>query len=128
MSMRRGSVLYGYTLERRIDSGGFSEIWAARDAEGRSAALKLLRPPVSALAQARLVREIDAHARVEHPNVCRMLDVLPEQAGLAFELLTGPSLARSTSEHVLDVEVALTVACDVLGALDAVHAAGIVHR
>lgn len=129
MSLRAGRMVHGYRLERRVGSGGFSEVWAAADAcRGLRVALKLLRPPIAPSARARLAREAEAHRRIAHRNVCRVEEVLPDHEGIAFELLAGPALAARIEDGPLAQSEALRVGREVLAALEAVHAAGIVHR
>lgn len=130
MAARAGHVHHGYCLERRVGSGGFSEVWSARHvATGRPVALKLARPPISEHLRLRLRREVAVHAHVRHPRVCAIEEALPNEAGIAFALLEGGSLTAHVTRHgaMSDVGV-LAMAHDLLGALEAVHGAGVVHR
>lgn len=105
-------------------------MWAARDERtGRDVALKLLRAPVSETAGRRLAREIDANGRLAHDAICRMWSALPADAGLVLERLSGPSLAEHLEEEgALDPRRALPIFGMLFPALDAIRAAGIVHR
>src|SRR5688572_30978034 len=71
----RGEVIGRFLVLDRLGAGGMGVVLAAYDADlDRRVALKLLRPdghgdPVEA--RARLLREAQAMARVDHPNVIR---------------------------------------------------------
>lgn len=126
---RAGTTVHGYRLERRVGSGGFCEVWAAQaSGQARRVALKLLRPPVTDGARARLEREIRAHALVQHPNVRGLEGALPDGGGLVFELLSGPSLSARLESGALGFDEVAPLFAELLGALAAVHEAGIVHR
>jgi len=128
MAMRGGATVHGFRLEERVGSGGFAEVWSARAPDGGRVALKLLRPPPPESARARLEVEARAHALVRHPGICALVSILPDRDGLAFELLTGPSLAERTEEEPLGLSAAARAMLPILAALDACHAAGMVHR
>jgi serine/threonine-protein kinase len=112
-----------------VGSGGFSEVWEARAPDaGPSVAVKLLRPPVTLVARARLEREVEAHALVHHASVCRLERPLLQDDGIVFELLEGPALAERLDAGPLTLREAIPMFCDLFRALDAVRGAGVVHR
>src|SRR5689334_20242892 len=128
-----------YRLIRLIARGGMGEVYEADDLELETrVGIKTTRAervgdPSSA---ARLKHEILAARKVTHPNVIRLFDVgfhvLPDQREVAFftmELLAGETLdARIRAAGRLAVPDALALAEQMAAALDALHAAGIVHR
>src|SRR5439155_19740306 len=64
-----------YQVERLVGAGGGGFVWRAHDPRiGRAVALKFLRVDDAKLA-ARLLREAQAQARVDHPSVCKVYDV-----------------------------------------------------
>src|SRR6186997_562840 len=88
-----------YRLREQIGRGGMGVVWRARDERlGRDVALKVLHPWIAddpELRQ-RFERESAALARLEHPNVVRLYDVLEHdgQTVLVIELVDGVSLDR----------------------------------
>ncbi len=79
----------------------------------------------------RSLRQARTLARVNHPGVTRLLDVVETADGpvLAMEPITGETLAeRIASGGPLDAAEVLSLAIKVCEALEAVHAVGIVHR
>jgi serine/threonine-protein kinase len=69
--LRRGSRLGKYRLDRRLDRGGFAEVWKARDTvEGRDVALKVSLPgAVEEWGRDEIEREARIASRLHHPNV-----------------------------------------------------------
>ena len=123
----------GYRLLDVLGSGGMGTVYEALDGEGRAVALKLLHPGISAdpSARARLQREIAALHRVRGPHVARVLDAESDspEAFIVTELVDGQSLDQSVHEHGPLDEVELADLADGLAdALEAIHAAGVVHR
>jgi hypothetical protein len=100
----------------------------------RPVAVKLLRPEMAAREDVRLRFEAEARsaARLIHPNVVGVFDS-GEDGDLPFlvmERLPGETLAdrMQAASGPLDTDWVLRVAGDVLLALGAAHAAGLVHR
>jgi hypothetical protein len=129
-----GQVIGGFEIIGVIGGGGMGTVYRARQASlGRDVALKVLRPLMAQDGRLleRFEREARAAARVSHPGVVQVL-----QAGvdagwpfLALQLVEGKSLQEMLAAGGrVDVERALTITRDVARALEAVHAAGIVHR
>ncbi len=85
-----------------------------------------------AQAHARLAREARAGAAIHHPNVCGISDAGYLEDGrpyLVMERLQGETLTSLLHRvHRLDAEDAIDIALQVLSALDAAHALGVVHR
>jgi eukaryotic-like serine/threonine-protein kinase len=122
-----------YRLERRIATGGMATVWLAHDDElGRDVAVKVLS---DVLAEdpayvARFQREARVAARVSHPNLVEMFDYSgeAERPYIVMEHVGGGTLAdriRSGDADAIDPE---QLAGQLLGALAAIHEAGVVHR
>jgi eukaryotic-like serine/threonine-protein kinase len=135
MTEPAGRCLGGrYQMEVRLAAGGMGEVWAARDLlAARPVAVKVLGGAFAGddRAAERLRREARAAARLDHPNIARILD-LGEQDGrpyLVMELLEGESLAARIDRAgpMAPAEAARVVAA-VADALQAAHSAGVVHR
>ncbi len=126
-----------YALRREIGRGGMSVVYEARDTRtGETVALKLLSLP-SALSAAeadglvaRFEREARTVSRLSHPNILCIHEIGACQNThfLAMELLQGQTLRERLAQKPLALSEAYAVLAQVAGAVDAVHAAGIVHR
>ncbi|GGL10034.1 serine/threonine-protein kinase [Mangrovihabitans endophyticus] len=127
-----------YRLLAPVGSGGMGRVWRARDELlGRDVALKELRPPDAATPQARnaaqaeIEREARAAARLDHPGVVRIFDVVRAsgRSWLVMEYVPADSLAgviRRTGP--LPHREAARIGLAVLDALSAAHDAGVLHR
>ena len=90
-----------------------------------------LAPEERALSCERTLREARAIARLGHPNVVTLFDVLDEDSRpwVVMELVASRSLADTVKEDgPLPPERVATIGLAILGALEAAHAAGITHR
>lgn len=119
-----------YQLLGEVGRGGMGTVYRAHDPNlDRVVALKV--PHGLSANKERFQREARAAARVFHPNVCPIFDV-GEHQGEPFVVMAfveGQSLKHFLeSGATLPVPDAVRVAVEVLEALAAVHAAGIVHR
>jgi len=126
-----------YQILREIGRGGMSTVYEARDARtGRSVALKMLALPQSHTPEqqrdliARFRREARAVARLSHPNIVVIHEVGERDGAhfLTMEYLPGPTLRERLASGPLSPAQAQPTLDQIAGALDAVHAAGIVHR
>ncbi len=125
-----------YRLLRRLGRGGMGEVWAAwHPSLRREVAVKVLRiglQDTDAETRMRFEREVDAMARLTHPNTVRILDYGVDEDGLpyyAMDLLQGRTLARAVrDEGAPDTREALRWFRDACEALGEAHALGIVHR
>ncbi len=129
-----GIVLGGrYRLGTRLGGGGMGEVYDALDERlGRPVAVKVLRPEVASDAQsrARFEAEARATARLSHPNVVGVFDSGHEggRSYIVMERVAGETLAERIARGPIDQRWLRQMAADVLGALAAAHAAGILHR
>jgi serine/threonine-protein kinase len=122
-----------WALEERIGAGGQGVLWRARHATlGEPVALKLVHRSVWADPgfRVRFRRECDALAALAHPGVVPVRDAGEHdgQGFLVMRLARGGSLAGALREGPLAPPAALALLARVAGALDAAHAAGLVHR
>jgi eukaryotic-like serine/threonine-protein kinase len=127
-----------YALSAPLGRGGMGVVWRARDAVlGREVAVKeLVFPPTMPdeerrPAQARVMREARAAARLNHPGAVTLYDVVKDHGGtfIVMELINAPTLADLVrSDGPLPVERVAEIGVQVASALEAAHQAGIVHR
>jgi eukaryotic-like serine/threonine-protein kinase len=121
-----------YRIVRKLGEGGMGVVYAAEDERlERSVALKMVRP-ANAIDEAkdRFWREARAAARVSHPNICQIYEV-GEHDGelyLAMELLAGEPLSGLIAKGQIAVADGLRTILQILNALEAIHASGLVHR
>ncbi|GLV83024.1 hypothetical protein Slala03_27130 [Streptomyces lavendulae subsp. lavendulae] len=128
-----------------LGAGGMGTVWRARDiALHREVALKEVRPPDPATAVAqpglavqlreRAVREARALARLAHPNVVTIHHIVEPEAGtedhpwIVMELVKGGSLYDRLAAGPMPLGEVLRLGLDVLSALRAAHAEGVLHR
>ncbi|MFF3451947.1 serine/threonine-protein kinase [Streptomyces sp. NPDC002667] len=126
-----------YRLLARLGHGGMGTVWRARDETvDREVAVKEPRVPdhlperERANAHERMRREARAAARLDHPAVVNVHDVavVDGQPWIVMELVRGRSLGDALKEGTLDGPEAARIGLEVLGALEAAHAAGVLHR
>ena len=113
-------------------------VWRAQDAVlGREVAVKeVVFPPTMPEeerrpAQARVMREARAAARLNHPGAVTLYDVVQDRGGtfIVMELVSAPTLADLVrAEGPLPVERVAEIGAQIASALEAAHQAGIVHR
>ncbi|CAN5724227.1 hypothetical protein BH20ACT1_BH20ACT1_11230 [soil metagenome] len=127
-----------YRLGPTLGAGGMGRVWEATDTVlQRSVAIKAVDLPPHLedddreSLRARVMREARAAARIDHPSSVRVFDVLEDHGRLhvVMELVRAPTLeAVVAAEGPLAPERVARLGLGVLGALEAAHAAGIVHR
>jgi serine/threonine protein kinase/tetratricopeptide (TPR) repeat protein len=120
-----------YKIERKIGEGGMGVVYAARDERlDRTVALKTIRGATDDASRKRLWREARAAAGVSHPNICQLYEVEETDGGLimAMELLAGEPLGARVTRGPMSPADTSTIALQVLDALDALHARGVIHR
>jgi hypothetical protein len=129
-----GTIAAGrYRLGDEVGRGR-SVVYEARDTRlGRAVAVKRVDSggPDGDDARARALREARAAARFSSSHVVGIYDVVEEDGAiwLVMELVRAPSLDRLVrTSGPLDEARAARVGLSVLAALEAAHAAGIVHR
>ncbi|WP_416983619.1 serine/threonine-protein kinase [Streptomyces sp. T028] len=133
-----GRLIAGrYRLLARLGHGGMGTVWRAKDEiVDREVAVKEPRVPdhlperERANAFERMRREARAAARLDHPAVVNVHDVavVDGQPWIVMELVHGRSLGSALQEGTLSAREAARIGLQVLAALEAAHAAGILHR
>ncbi|MGA4840123.1 protein kinase domain-containing protein [Streptomyces sp. G45] len=126
-----------YRLEARLGRGGMGVVWRATDQLlGRRVAVKeialdeTLSDEEAARQRARTLREARAVAQLRHPHIIVVHDVVvhDERPYIVMEFIDGGSLAERVARAPLGPHAAARIGLDLLGALRAAHAAGVLHR
>src|SRR6185436_13968636 len=123
-----------YQLSSRIAIGGMGEVWQATDLViGRTVAIKILKDEY--LGDPGFLERFRAEARhaalVNHEGIANVFDYGEEEgsAYLVMELVPGEALSTILErEHVLSTDKVLDIVAQTAAALQAAHAAGLVHR
>jgi len=129
-----GSTLGGYRIESLIARGGMGVVYRATQlALERPVALKVIAAELAGKEgfRERFLRESRLAARLEHPSVVPVYDAREEDGELivAMRLIEGGDLRKLIDrEGPLPAARAVALLDQVADALDAAHAAGIVHR
>ena len=130
----QGTEVAGYRIDGVLGRGGMGVVYRAEHVHlGRRVALKLLAPglAVDRSFRERFVRESRLAASLDHPNVVTVFDAgeADNLLYIAMQYVDGTDLgARLREEDRVTPAEAVTVAEQVGSALDAAHAAGLVHR
>ncbi len=134
IGLEPGDAIGHFRLERQLGEGAMGVVFlAAREPEGEAVALKVLRQALAAdeVYRDRFRREARVAADVQHPGLVRVVES-GEADGfhyLAVELVEGGTLEDLLErERWLALADTVQIASDIAGGLEALHAAGIVHR
>ncbi len=128
--LERGTRFGRYLILDVLGEGGMGTVFAAHDAQlDRNIALKIVRH-ASAQAQAWLVREARAMARVQHPAIVAVHDIgaVGERVFIAMELVRGTTLRRWLEAEPRTWRAIVEMFVAAGRGLEAVHVAGVVHR
>ncbi|WP_411071448.1 serine/threonine-protein kinase [Streptomyces sp. cmx-4-25] len=134
-----GLLLAGrYRLGESIGRGGMGKVWRAHDevlhrvvAVKELTAGRFVAEADRLVLHARTQKEARAAARITHPGVVTVHDVLEHDARpwIVMQYVDGPSLADAAKESgTVEPREAARIGLHVLGALRAAHAAGVLHR
>jgi hypothetical protein len=134
IELSEGDEFAGYRIESRLGRGGMGVLYLALEAGlERRVALKLIAPEAAAddVFSRRFAEESRIAASIEHPNVVPIY-AAGETDGVPFiamRYVAGADLAkRLAREGRLEPGVAVELIAQVGNGLDAIHAAGLVHR
>jgi eukaryotic-like serine/threonine-protein kinase len=129
-----GQKFGAWTLESRLGMGGMGEVWRAKRSDGlykASAALKLLRSDMpSEKLSARFRRERVVLARLNHPNIARLLDAGVEngQAFIVLELVEGIQLLDYVTQRAPKLSDRIRLLRDIARAVEHAHNQRVLHR
>jgi serine/threonine protein kinase len=128
-----------YRLLERIGRGGMGTVWRAEDELlGRQVAVKKLHPPQPHMDDEELAtlfertrREARAAARISHPNVVVVHDVVDDEGlpSIVMEYVPSETLGeRLKAKGPLPPAEAARIGRGMIAALRAAHRAGVLHR
>src|SRR5512138_2217916 len=124
-----GTILQNrYRLDAELGQGGIGLVYRAHDTFlDRDVALKVLNATgLGTAGRARLLREAQAVARLNHPNIVSLYDAGEENGTpfLVMELVEGQSLRERPPQSIDETLLIARQLCD---ALDHAHTHGVVH-
>jgi serine/threonine protein kinase len=128
-----GDHIGPYVILRRLGHGGMGQVFLADDSRlHRKVALKQVfgDSDPEATIRSSVLREAEAVARVSHPNVAIVHDVI-ENAGAAFivmEYVEGETLEARLARERLPISVVVQFGRQLAAALAVAHSKGIIHR
>lgn len=122
-----------YRVDGTLGAGGMGAVYRAWDARlERPVAVKRLLPRLADddVARQRFRREARAAARLQHPAIVQIYDVVESAEGdwLVMELVEGERLSQRARGGSLEVAQALDLGRQVAEGLQEAHSRGIVHR
>src|SRR5438270_9236358 len=125
--------LPGYELGRLVAAGSGGEVYLARQvgAAQRTVALKRLAPGADSVVVARLQREGEVLAGLDHPHIVRIYELVPDgdSVAIAMQYALGGSLAdRLTRRGRLSPAQVVALASRCADALASAHRRGVLHR
>ena len=129
-----GDPVGPYRLVRELGVGGMGAVWLADRADGlmqRSVALKLPFGPFRGDLAARIAREREIVASLDHPHIARLYDAgvaADGQPYLALEHVDGQRIDRYCEEQRLGVAARLRLFVQAARAVAHAHAQLVVHR
>lgn len=135
LPQRVGHRAGSYSLLRLLGEGGMGEVWLAERADDvfhKQVAVKLVRSGLlTASAHERFRTEREALARLEHPNIVRLLDGGTDEDGvpyLVMEYVDGEPIERYCEARALKLRDRMRLFIQVCSAVEEAHRNLIVHR
>lgn len=131
--LTRGTMVQHYRIVEKLGAGGMGEVYLAEDTKlKRQVALKFLSTQYVSDSdfKTRFMREAEATAKLNHPNIVTIYDVSEFQGRpfFAMELIEGQSLRELSKDKELDLDRIIELAIQFCDGLGAAHEKKVVHR
>ncbi len=138
--LQPGQTIGSYQLISHLGGGSMGTVWTVRNSQGQLYAMKILRTSLpddhtdqraERVARERFRREGVALSRIRHPGVASIVDMELDEpiAFIVTELIDGDNLRDDVQDNGAYVGDDLALLTEkLISAVQAVHAAGIIHR
>ena len=132
-TLKPGDAFGEYVVDEQLGQGGMGIVFRAIREDGAVVALKVLKPGLvrDEKVLRRFAREARAAASVDHPQLIDVIEAgdVDGTSFLAMRYVAGKSLDDRIRDHgPLPLEDMTRIVAEIASALDALHAAGLVHR
>jgi serine/threonine-protein kinase len=123
----------GFQVVRELGRGNMGCVYLARHDELGDRAIKQILPKAAMTAHARalFLREASVQARLDHPRIVRVFELVEPMPGgfsIVMEFVGGESADKLLARGPLEPRTAVEIACQALEGLAHAHARGVVHR
>ncbi|MGI9087676.1 MAG: protein kinase domain-containing protein [Chthoniobacterales bacterium] len=130
-----GRRIGAYVVTRELGRGGMGTVYLASRADGqfeKEVAIKVLKRGTDTdEVLRRFAAERHILARLDHPNIARLLDAGTTGDGLPYfvmEYVAGAPVTRYAREHQLSIAERLTIFLKVCAAVEVAHHKHVIHR
>lgn len=128
-----GQSIGPYHIISSLGQGGMGSVYLADDLRlDRKVALKFISGEfvTDNWAKRQLIKEAQAVAKLDHPNICAVYgyDEIDSHSFIVMQYIEGQTLAELIHTDSIDTDRIVPLAQQIVGALGAAHAHGIIHR
>lgn len=129
-----GGKVGSFEITKVIGRGGMGVVYLAHDTKlKRSVAIKSMPAQLKddSTAQARLRREAELLASLNHPNIAVIYEIIEQDDGIGYlvlEYVPGETLSERIKREPLKLEEAFSIARQIAEAISAAHEKGVIHR
>jgi eukaryotic-like serine/threonine-protein kinase len=133
MSITIGSRFGSYEITALLGRGGMGEVYRSRDTRlKRDVAIKILSAEFSQDSERvrRFQQEAEALAALNHPHIAQIYGIEQESnmRALVLEFVEGEDLAQRLKRGPIPLDEAISIAKQIVAALEATHEHGLIHR
>jgi serine/threonine protein kinase/Tfp pilus assembly protein PilF len=122
-----------YQIKNKLGGGGMGDVYLAHDTRlNRKVALKFLKNTLldDKWAKRQLIREAQAVAMLEHPNICQIhsIEEIDGHNFIAMQYIEGETLGQFIAARQLSLQEIVSIARQIISAVVSAHSRGIIHR